>query len=139
MATVALTKRVEGKYAYDQASDLSPVKTITAVFDAAAAAAAKGSALAANDVVELVTIPAGSLLLSATVTVNKVEGAVSTVDVGDGVLPTSVATAVNANALATSAPASSKYFATADTIDVTLKTGAWLNSVITVKVVTVQL
>lgn len=141
MATFTLTSR-QAKYQYDQSVDLSPVTTLTATFDAAAATAHKGSAIVAADVFELIKIPAGSLVLSVSAKVTKVEGAASTVNIGDGATAAGYVSALSTNALgttnsfnATATPVFGvgKFYSADDTIDLAAVAGAWANQIVVVK------
>jgi hypothetical protein len=102
----------------------------------AARAAAGATALANGDVLEVLRIPAKSQVLAVGLDVTTAEGATCTVDVGDGTDPDGFLDGVNANtaagysstsvALVEGAPNTlspaygfGKYYAAADTIDVT--------------------
>jgi len=102
---------------------------------AAARVAASATALAATDVLEVLPVPAGTHVLSVGYEVTTAEGAVATMDVGDGADPNGYLDAVNLNsagsgvmtlALTEGAPntvtgySAGKYYAAADTIDISL-------------------
>lgn len=107
----------------------------------AARLAAGATALANGDVLEVLRIPAGTQVLAVGLNVTTAEGATLTVDVGDGVDPDGYLDGVNGNAVAgysstqvtivegapnTISPALGfgKYYAAADTIDVTVVNAA---------------
>jgi hypothetical protein len=126
-----LTQR-KSTYPHDQVIAQGPVKVASAVFDAAAVAAYKGSAVAANDVTQLITIPAGAFVLGVHAKVLTVEGGTCTVDIGDGDTVDGYIDGLNGNTSAnsfsfdagtTDAFTSGKFYAAADTIDVKLITG----------------
>jgi len=139
MSTYTLTKTpttVAPFYPHAQVVNESPVKTRSAVFDGAKAAAFKGSAIATADVFELLTIPAGSFVLSVTHQVTTAEGGTCTFDIGDGTDDNGyVVAATNGNGNSTATNSNSfngtttpafgvgKYYSAADTIDLTLNTG----------------
>ena len=91
-------------------------------------AAAGLTALAAGDVLEVVKIPANTLVLGVALNVTTAEGGTLTIDVGDGTDPDGYLDGVNANtAAAYSLDASAgtptgyaggKFYTAADTIDV---------------------
>jgi hypothetical protein len=100
---------------------------------AAARAAAGAAALDADDVLEVLQIPAKTLVLAVGLDVTKAEGATLTMDVGDGSDVDGWLDGVNANTAASYASAvalaegtpntlvgygAGKYYAAADTIDV---------------------
>ena len=126
-----LTSR-DAKYPHDQLVNLSPVKTVSAVFNGADVAAYKGSAVAISDVTQLVSIPAGAFVLSVAYKVTTVEGGTCTFGIGDGAGTSGYASAIDGN---TSANAQSfngtttptfgvgKFYAAADTIDLILSSG----------------
>lgn len=89
---------------------------------AAARSAAGAAALAATDSLDVIPVPAGSLVLAVGVQVTKVEGAVATIDVGDAASATRYLTNADLNALGTpvSALAAPFYYAAAGVIRVTL-------------------
>lgn len=112
----------------------SPVKTVSAIFDCADALLAKGSALAGNDVFEMIPIPAGAFVLTVACKITTVEGAASTFDVGDGATADGYLDGVDANASTntqsftadtTEAFGAGKLYTSADTIDIKLMTGTY--------------
>lgn len=123
------------KYQYDQANDLSPVKRIEATFDSVAALAQNGTAILANDVFQLISVPANTFVFNVRAEVLTQEGAASTFDVGDGATADGYLGGANGNA-ATNAQSftadivkafgSGKLYTSADTIDLKVMTGAWL-------------
>lgn len=131
MATYTNTSRSD-KYPHSQMVAPTPFKTVSAVFDGAAAALVKGSALAINDVVELISIPAGAFVLAVTHVVTTVEGGTCTYSIGDGATTAGYVSAANGNTAtnassfnATTTPTFGvgKYYAAADTVDVLLASG----------------
>ena len=101
----------------------------------AARAAAGATALAASDVVEVLPIPAGTLVTNVGMVVTTAAGVTSTIAIGDGSAAAGYLAATSANATGTScgvpvlssgafAPTLSggKVYAAADTIDITLGT-----------------
>ena len=89
-------------------------------------AAAGLTALAAGDVLEVIKVPANTLVTHVALNVTTAEGGTLTVDVGDGDNPDGYLDGVNANATAayltvagTDAFEAGKYYTAADTIDVT--------------------
>jgi hypothetical protein len=131
MATFTLTQR-PASYPHSQMVNDTPVKTVSAIFKATDAAAVKGSAIALNDVFELITIPAGAFVLAVACKVTTVEGGICTFDVGDGATVDGYLGGVNGNTSAnvqsftadlTKAFGSGKLYTAADTIDLKLITG----------------
>jgi hypothetical protein len=91
----------------------------------AARLAAGATALADNDILEVIRIPAKTLVLAAGLDVTTAEGGTCTIDVGDGATVDGFLDGVNANTVAsycstlsTEAYDGGKYYAAADTIDV---------------------
>ena len=89
-------------------------------------AAAGLTALAAGDVLEVIKVPANTLVTHVALNVTTAEGGTLTVDVGDGDNPDGYLDGVNANATAayltvagTDAFEAGKFYTAADTIDVT--------------------
>jgi len=133
MATTpfVLTGR-ESTYPYDQWVNDAPIKVVDGIFDGAAVAAYKGSAVAANDVAQILTIPAGAFVLTVTAKVLTAEGGTCTFDVGDdattdgyldGVDGNTAANSTSFNATTTETFGVGKYYTAANTIDVKLMTG----------------
>ena len=148
-----LTKRgqaantgVDAKYPHSQVVDQQPVRVASIRFSAVDALAVKGAALAASDVFELISIPAGAFVLGVTATVSTAEGAASTVDVGYGGDTDGFFDGLDTNSAATSfswdeAPATlattagvGHFFSAADTIDLMLMTGTWTAFVVDISV-----
>lgn len=121
------------------AAGLHKVTRVEVVLDfakiAAARAAASATALASADVLEVIPIPAKSLVLRVGFDVTVAEGATATVGIGDGAAATGYATAVNLNSVASGVStlaltegtpntvtgySNGKYYSAADTIDLTL-------------------
>jgi hypothetical protein len=101
----------------------------------AARAAAGATALAASDVLEVLPIPAGTLVTNVGMVVTTAAGVTSTIAIGDGSAAAGYLAATSANAAGTSggvpvlssgafAPTLSggKVYAAADTIDITIGT-----------------
>ncbi len=106
---------------------------------AAARSAAGATALASGDVLEVIPVPAKSLVMRVGYDVTTAEGATATFDLGDGsdadgylndVDLNSVASGVMALALTEGTPntisgySNGKYYSAADTIDITLNNNA---------------
>jgi len=118
-------------YPHSQSTNETPVKVVSAVFNAVDAIAAKGAALAANDIIKLLTIPAGAFVLNVTTQVVTPQGAASTFAMGDTgadaafSLPTTAWTDANAaagtlvasHALATVPSLYGKFYAAANTLN----------------------
>jgi len=93
----------------------------------AARLAAGATALAAADVMEVLAIPAKTFVIAAGIDITTASGVTGTLDMGDGVDPDGYLDGVNANAVASASGAvagliDGKYYAAADTIDLTLLT-----------------
>jgi hypothetical protein len=91
----------------------------------AARSAAGATALADNDILEVIPVPAKTLVLAVGLDVTTAEGGTCTVDVGDGATVDGYLDGVNANTvasycstLAAEAFDGGKYYTAADTIDV---------------------
>lgn len=91
----------------------------------AARAAAGAAAIADNDILEVIPVPAKTLVLAVGLDVTTAEGGTCTIDVGDGATVDGYLDGVNANTvasycstLAAEAYDGGKYYAAADTIDV---------------------
>jgi len=106
---------------------------------AAARSAAGATALASGDVLEVIPVPAKSLVMRVGYDVTTAEGATATFDLGDGsdadgylndISLNSVASGVMALALTEGTPntisgySNGKYYSDADTIDITLNNNA---------------
>lgn len=131
MATYDLTKR-PSSYPHSQVVNDTPVKTVSAVFNGVDMTAKKGSALALNDVFELITVPAGAYVLSVACKVTTVEGGTCTFDVGDDATVDGYLDGVDGNTLAnvqsftadtTEAFGAGKLYTAANTIDLKLISG----------------
>jgi hypothetical protein len=126
-----------------RADGLTKVTRMEVVLDfakiAAARSAAGAAALASGDVLEVIPVPAKSLVMRVGYDVTTAEGATATFDLGDGsdadgylndVDLNSVASGVMALALTEGTPntiagySNGKYYSAADTIDVTLNNNA---------------
>jgi len=94
-------------------------------------AAAGLTALTSADVLEVIRVPANTLVTNVALNVTTAEGGTLTVDVGDGANPDGYLDGVNANATAayltvagTDAFEAGKYYTAADTIDIVLNNAA---------------
>tara|TARA_R110002012_G_scaffold321839_2_gene551777 strand:- start:150 stop:626 length:477 start_codon:yes stop_codon:yes gene_type:complete len=102
-------------------------------------AAAGATALAGGDVIEVLSLPAKTLVLNVGLDVTTAEGGTLTIDVGDGADPDGYLDGVNANTAASYCSAlalsegtpntvtglsDGKYYAAADTIDVKIVNAA---------------
>ena len=115
------------------AAGINKVSALSVVLDFAAITAARSAAgltaLAAGDVLEVIKVPANTLVTSVALNVTTAEGGTLTLDVGDGTDPDGYFDGVNGNtaaaySLAPSAGtptgyADGKFYTAADTIDVT--------------------
>lgn len=94
-------------------------------------AAAGLTALTSADILEVIRVPANTLVTNVALNVTTAEGGTLTVDVGDGDNPDGYLDGVNANATAayltvagTDAFEAGKYYTAADTIDIVLNNAA---------------
>jgi hypothetical protein len=119
-------------YPHSQFVNDTPVKTISAIFHGPDATLLKGSAIALNDVFQLISIPAGAFVLSVAAKVTTVEGGTCTFDIGDGATVDGYLDGVDGNTSAdtqsftadtTEAFGAGKLYTAADTIDMKLITG----------------
>ena len=140
MATYNLTQWTE-KHPHHQQHTKYGAVVVSATFNGVDATKKKGSALAVNDVFELLTIPAGAFVHTVTHQVTTVEGSTCTYAIGDGTATAGYVAAVTGNAAtnassfnATTTPSLGvgKYYAAADTIDLLLASGTAANVVIKV-------
>ena len=84
-----------------------------------------GSGLSSADVAKLVNVPAGSRVLNVHTTVLEAEGSTLTYDVGDGDSATRYHSNLDGNSTSTDAnDATDNYYASDDTIDVTVDNAA---------------
>jgi hypothetical protein len=127
------------KYPHSQFVNDTPVKTVSAIFHGPDATLLKGSAIATNDVFELISIPAGAFVLSVAAKVTTVEGGTCTFDIGDGATVDGYLDGVDGNTSAdvqsftadtTEAFGAGKPYTAADTIDLKLITGTAANLVV---------
>jgi hypothetical protein len=130
-------------YQHAQVAAISPVTVAHAVFHGPDATVVKGAAIATSDVFQLVSIPAGSFVLSVAAKVITAEGATCTLDIGDGATADGYFDDLNGNTTTdtnsfdgttTDAFMSGKYYASADTIDVKLASGTAATVVLAVSV-----
>lgn len=109
----------------------------------AARAAAGATALAAGDVMEVMPLPAGSIVVAAGVQVVTAEtvNTTATVSFGYGGAATAYANAhaLNAAAFGATNLTNPTVFATADTLDVTLNTAAPTNAVLVITAIVASL
>jgi len=115
------------------AAGINKVSAVSVTLDFAAITTARAAAgltaLTANDVLEVIKIPADTLVTSVALNVTTAEGGTLTIDVGDGADPDGYFDGVNANTAAAysldaaagtpTGYAGGKYYTAADTIDVT--------------------
>ena len=113
------------------AAGINKVSSVTVKLDFAAITTARAdaglTALTAADVLEVIRIPANTLVTHVALNVTKAEGGTLTIDVGDGDDPDGYHDGVNANTTAAyitdaggaAALAHGKFYTAADTIDVT--------------------
>lgn len=112
------------------AAGINRVSSITVDLDFAAITTARAAAgltaLAATDVLEVIKVPAQTLVTNVVLEVTTAEGGTLTIDVGDGDDPDGYLDGVNGNATAAYIPVAGtaafeqgKYYTAADTIDVT--------------------
>ena len=94
-------------------------------------AAAGLTALTSADILEVIKVPANTLVTNVALNVTTAEGGTLTIDVGDGDNPDGYLDGVNANATAayltvagTDAFEAGKYYTAADTIDIVLNNAA---------------
>lgn len=129
MATVNMT-RGSGLHSTRNGNTAVPY-VVQRVIDFAEAAEEKGSALAANDVIEAINVPAHTVVLAAGASVKTVATGGSsdqTLDIGDGNDPDRYVDGFDVDAAAAGAEAATVIanlpvtYATADTIDVTVVT-----------------
>ena len=121
---------------YSQSTDLTPVRRVEAVFDATAAAVENGTAILANDVFKMITVPANTFVHGVRAEVITVEGGASTFDVGDGATADGYLDGIDGNSAASSSSwdedgtkteafGHGKFYSAADTIDIKMMTGTW--------------
>jgi len=113
------------------AAGINKVSAVSVTLDFAAITTARAAAglaaLTATDVLEVIKIPANTLVTSVALNVTTAEGGTLTIDVGDGDDPDGYHDGVNGNAVAAyitdaggaAALAHGKFYTAADTIDVT--------------------
>lgn len=141
MATYSLTRR-PAKHPHNQHVKDGAVRTKSIVFYGAEAAAVKGSAVGSSDVYEILEIPAGAFVMTVTHQVRTVEGGTCTYHIGDSdvdgyVVSGNGNTTTDASSFnGTTSPAYGvgKYYAAADTIDLSFPTGTAANLVLEVAV-----
>lgn len=126
-----LTARPEN-YPHSQFVNESSVRTVSAIFSGPDATLTKGSAIALNDVFELISIPAGAFVLTVAAKVTTVEGGTCTFDIGDGATVDGYLDGVDGNtsanthsfnATTTETFGVGKLYTAADTIDLKLISG----------------
>lgn len=112
------------------AAGINRVSSVTVDLDFAAITTARAAAgltaLAATDVLEVIKVPAKTLVTNVVLEVTTAEGGTLTIDVGDGDDPDGYLDGVNGNAAAAYIPVAGtaafeqgKFYTAADTIDVT--------------------
>jgi hypothetical protein len=126
-------------YPHSQFVNDTSVKTVSAIFHGPDATVLKGSAIATNDVFELIDVPAGAYVLFVTAQVTTAEGGTCTFDIGDAATVDGYFDGVEGNALthvnsfdgaSTEAFGDGKLYTAADTIDLKLITGTAANLVV---------
>lgn len=121
MTTLTLTKPY-ADYPVSQFGDsVGNIFVKTVVVDAPSYQ--NGTGFASGDVLEAITVPAGTLVIGAHWKVQVAEGSSLTCDIGDGGSATKYASNVNLNSTSTegyilNVTADSSFYATADTIDI---------------------
>ena len=122
---------------YSQVTNLSPAYTVSNTFDASEAAVENGTAILANDVFQMITVPANTLVYGVRADVVTAEGGTCTFDVGDGATADGYHDGLDGNdatvnvfsfdedGTKTEAFGNGKFYATADTIDIKMMTGTW--------------
>jgi hypothetical protein len=122
---------------YSQEEDLSPYFTVKATFDAAAAVVENGTAILANDVFQMITVPANTLVYGVRANVTTAEGGTCTFDVGDDATTDGYHDGLDGNdatvnvfsfdedGTKTEAFGNGKFYAAANTIDLKCMTGTW--------------
>ena len=117
------------------AAGINRVSSITVDLDFAAITTARAAAgltaLGAADILEVIKVPAKTLVTHVALEVTTAEGGTLTLDVGDGDNPDGYLDGVNGNATAayltvagTDAFEAGKYYTAADTIDIVLNNAA---------------
>lgn len=112
------------------AAGINRVSSVTVDLDFAAITTARAAAgltaLGAADILEVIKVPAQTLVTNVVLEVTTAEGGTLTIDVGDGDDPDGYLDGVNGNATAAYIPVAGtaafeqgKYYTAADTIDVT--------------------
>jgi hypothetical protein len=112
------------------AAGINKVSAVSVTLDFAAITTARAAAgltaLTATDTLEVIKVPANTLVTNVVLNVTTAEGGTLTIDVGDGADPDGFIDGVNANTTAayipvagTAAYEQGKYYTAADTIDVT--------------------
>lgn len=112
------------------AAGINKVSAVSVTLDFAAITTARAAAgltaLAATDTLEVIKVPANTLVTNVVLNVTTAEGGTLTIDVGDGADPDGFIDGVNANTTAAYIPVAGtaafeqgKYYTAADTIDVT--------------------
>lgn len=126
---MAIDMTTGGTVGFPSRAGLQGVGTFSVVLDFAAALTAKGSALAAADIIETISLPAGTQVIGGGAEVLTVTDAgATTLDIGVGGADTIVdggdSTATGYLAVGTNGKLQTEglRIATADTIDVTIKT-----------------
>ena len=130
-------------YQHSQQVINAPVTIVKNRFSGADMTVKKGSALVVNDIFEIITVPAGALVLDVVATVDTVEGATCTFHLGDGATADGYLASVNGNTSANSHSFNctttqtfgvGKRYTADDTIDLKLISGTAAKLVVDVKV-----
>lgn len=122
---------------FSQKTDLSPTYTVEATFDAANAVLENGTAILANDVFQMISVPANTLVYGVRAQVMTAEGGTCTFDVGDGATADGYHDGLDGNSTSTNAFSfdedgtkteafgNGKFYSAADTIDLKCMTGTY--------------
>jgi len=128
----------------------TPVRVASFRFKGADATAAKGAAVAVNDVFQLIKVPAGAFVLGVTSKVVTAEGGTCTFSIGDGSATAGFISAQNGNSVATAfswdeTPATlattygvGHFYGAADTIDLLVASGTAAAVVVDVSVTYIE-
>lgn len=123
----------------------TPVKVYSATFDGPDATLKKGSAISTNDIFNLITLPANSLVLAVFAISTTVEGGTCTVTLEDVSgndfitgMDCNVSATTTANSLSTTTPVC-RFYTAADAINLKLITGTAATTVVKVTVAYVEM
>lgn len=131
-------------YPHSQQGVESPVRVKSVRFSGPDATVVKGAAIAVSDAFPLITIPAGAFVLSVTHKVVTAEGGTFTYSIGDTTTAAGFVSGANGNTTtnassfnATTTPTYGvgKYYAAANTIDLTVASGTAATAVVDISVI----